>query len=62
MKTNSGNQLYTTLEVMNILKIGYLSLLRRIKRGELGAIKLGKEWRIPGSEITNFLKRQAAGK
>jgi len=58
MEASSNNQLYTTLEAMSILRIGYLSLLRRIKHSEIKAIKLGKQWRIPESEITAFLKRQ----
>lgn len=41
---------YTITEIISFLKIGYSTLLRKIKNKEIGAIKVGRGWRVSESE------------
>ena len=50
MKSRPEN-FYTVTETIAILKLGYTSLLRSIKRGDIKAAKIGNGWRIPESEL-----------
>lgn len=37
---------YTIYEVADVLKVHHNTIRRAIKRGEMKAIRIGKEWRI----------------
>lgn len=51
------NELYTPEEVKDILKLKSIdSIYRLIRRGQIQAIKLGKYWRIRGSDIERFIE------
>lgn len=42
---------YTTAEAARILKLSPITVERQIRRGELKAIKLGKEYRLLGRDL-----------
>ena len=43
--------IYTTQEAAKILKLNPVTVERQIRRGELMAIKLGKEYRLLGRDL-----------
>jgi len=49
------NSVYTSAEVMQILKISKSTFLRHIKSGVLRAAKVGGNYRILGSELLRIL-------
>lgn len=48
---------YTTEEALEILKVTQRTLYRYIKAGQIKAIKLGREYRITGEALKDFLER-----
>lgn len=42
---------YTTREAAKILKLSPITVERQIRRGELKAVKLGKEYRLLGRDL-----------
>lgn len=50
-------QLYTPQEIADILKIKKTTVYDMIKRGELGAVKMGKQLRVPDSDLKRFLNK-----
>ena len=42
---------YTTAETAKILKLSRVTIERQIRRGELKAIRLGKEYRLLGRDL-----------
>jgi len=59
MQLNLNQQFFTTTEVMNLLKIGYFPLLRRLKSGKIKAFRVGQRWRIPEEELKRYLESKA---
>ena len=51
------DQLYTPKEVGLALRISVVTVSRAIRDGKLVAFRVGGQWRIPGSEINNFIGR-----
>ncbi|UNC92397.1 helix-turn-helix domain-containing protein [Candidatus Contubernalis alkalaceticus] len=47
---------FTPQEVSKKLKVDVRTVYRWIKEGKLKALKAGKGWRIPESELTHFLE------
>ena len=53
---------YTVEEVAAILKCNDWETIRRmLKKGTLKGFKIGKEWRIKGSELEAFIAKQSGG-
>ena len=50
------DELLTTKEVLEILKISKLSLYRKIWAGEIKAYKLGRLWRFKREDIEKCLR------
>lgn len=48
----------TVQDVADVLRIHPRTLRRMIQRGELAAVKVGKEWRIPGNALDHLLSSQ----
>lgn len=48
-------KLYTTGEVMEILKVQRRTLYNYIKQGQLNGIKFGCTWRFTEEEVQRFL-------
>jgi excisionase family DNA binding protein len=51
-------QYYTLVDVCDMLKISDDTLVRMINTGEIGAIKVGRGWRIASDSIDRYLNRQ----
>lgn len=49
-------KLYTSDEVLEILKIKRRTLYNYIKDGQLNGFKVGKSWRFTEAEIQRFIK------
>mgnify|MGYP001606902133 CR=1 FL=1 len=49
------NEVYTTEEVRDFLKISESTIKRMLKRGIIKAYKVGGQYRIWGSEILNLV-------
>lgn len=47
-------KVYTTEEVMGVLKVSKRTLYNYIKAGQLKAFKVGKEWRITEEALRDF--------
>lgn len=52
-----GSELLTIKDVARLLKIKPDTLYRWVKRGQLPGVKIGKEWRIPRSDVEKFVGR-----
>ena len=50
-------KVYTTEEVLGILKVTKRTLYNYIKAGQIKAIKLGREYRITEDALKDFLER-----
>ena len=50
-------KVYTTEDALEILKVSQRTLYRYIKAGQIKAIKLGREYRITGEALREFLER-----
>lgn len=48
---------FSVEEVANMLKISRRYILKLIREGKFGAMKIGKEYRIPKSVLDSFLIR-----
>ena len=49
---------YTPREVGDILKVNYRKILDLIIIGQLSAIRVGRQYRIPASELEEYIERQ----
>lgn len=47
-------RVYTTEEVMGVLKVTKRTLYNYIKAGQLKAFKVGKEWRVTEDALREF--------
>ena len=45
------DEFYTIEELSKLLKVEHKTIRRAIKRGEIKAMKLGRQWRIRRSDI-----------
>lgn len=53
------NDFYTVEHVSKILNIHPKTIQRYIREGKLGAIKVGKGWRISGNDLSLFTERNS---
>ncbi len=56
MSSMESDQVLTSAEAMEYLKISKPTFLKYIREGKIKAIKAGKGWRILLSELNRFLK------
>ena len=52
----NGLKVYTVRESAEILKTSRQQIRRMIRGGELAAVKVGREWRIPEENLKEFLE------
>jgi excisionase family DNA binding protein len=52
-------ELYTTAEAAEILRMKPDSVARKIKRGQLAAVKVGKQWLIRKNTLNAMLQPSA---
>lgn len=50
-------ELYTLNEVEGFLKIKQRNLYNIIREGKIEALKVGREWRISGEALLDFIKK-----
>lgn len=48
-------KIYTVKELMELLKVGRLTLYNYIKGGQLHGFKVGQNWRFTEKEVQRFL-------
>lgn len=56
------NEIYTSEEAKEILKISASTMARLLKRGMIRAAKVGKQYRIPGREILRVVDPKLEGR
>ncbi len=52
-------ELYTTEEVSNILKIDVETTRKFIQQQRIKAYKVGREWRVKGEDLRDFINRES---
>lgn len=56
---NNMNELLTTRQVQEILKIDRITVYRMLQDGRLKGVKIGQQWRFPQSEVDRLLGRSS---
>lgn len=54
--TGSPGHLLTVAEVADLLRVSNMTVYRLIKAGQLGAIRVGKNYRIPQADLDDYLE------
>ena len=49
-------RVYTVKQAAEILQVSCHQIRKMIQHGELSAVKVGREWRIPSHALQGFLK------
>jgi excisionase family DNA binding protein len=62
MEEIKPNQVYTTREAQDFLKISTSTIKRLLKKGMIKAYKVGGRYRILGSEILNLISPEVESK
>lgn len=62
MSEIKANQVYTTAETQDLLKISPSTMKRLLKKGLIRANKIGKQYRIMGLEILRLLSPEVEQK
>jgi excisionase family DNA binding protein len=55
----SGDRLLTVAEVASVMRVSNMTVYRLIKSGELGALRVGKNYRIRSSDVDRYLTDRA---
>lgn len=56
-----SQRLLTVSEVAKAMRVSNMTVYRLIKGGQIGAIRVGKNYRIRTSEIDRYLRERAVG-
>lgn len=54
-----GEPLLTVGEVASVMRVSNMTVYRLIKAGQLGAIRVGKNYRIRRSDVDRYLNERA---
>jgi excisionase family DNA binding protein len=54
-----GEPLLTVGEVANMMRVSNMTVYRLIKSGQLGAIRVGKNYRLRRGDIEDYLAQRA---
>ncbi|MGH2829080.1 MAG: helix-turn-helix domain-containing protein [Actinomycetota bacterium] len=54
-----GDRLLTVSEVAELMRVSNMTVYRLIKAGSLGAIRVGKNYRIRESDVNRYLADRA---
>ena len=57
----SSDPFLTTEEVLDYLQINVRTIYRMVKRGDIPAVRVGRQWRFKKRDIDAFLAKQQAG-
>lgn len=55
----AGDRLLTVGEVASVMRVSNMTVYRLIKSGHLGAIRVGKNYRIRESDVNRYLSERA---
>ena len=55
---DAGLTVYSVRETAEILQTSCQQIRRMIRKGELSAVRVGREWRIPEETLRKFLNAQ----
>lgn len=58
MNTTDEFRVSTLGEVAKRLRVGWRTVARLVRTGELRAVKIGRTWRVPETAIQQFLARK----
>ena len=53
-----GDQLLTVAEVAGAMRVSNMTIYRLIKSGQLGAVRVGKNYRIRESDVDRYLSER----
>ena len=56
MGTGTPGPLLTVAEVADLLRVSNMTVYRLIKAGQIGAIRVGKNYRIPQADLDDYLE------
>lgn len=56
-----NSKLYTPEEVADMLKVKKQTVWKWLRQGILHGVKIGKLWRIPEKDLTEFLEKKKKG-
>ena len=56
-----GERLLTVSEVASAMRVSNMTVYRLIKGGNLGAIRVGKNYRIREGEVDRYLRERIVG-
>jgi putative molybdopterin biosynthesis protein len=61
MNDVNEQKIYNVEEAANLLRLSYRTIIRLIKKGNIRAAKLGRQYRISQDEIQRLLQQQLGG-
>jgi putative molybdopterin biosynthesis protein len=56
--TLADRPVYTLDEVAQLFESSWRTIYRLVQRGELRALRIGREWRVSRAEVTRFLNER----
>jgi excisionase family DNA binding protein len=56
-----GEKLLTVTEVAGAMRVSNMTVYRLIKAGQIGAIRVGKNYRIRAGEVDRYLRDRVVG-
>jgi excisionase family DNA binding protein len=57
-----GERLLTVAEVATMMRVSNMTVYRLIKSGQLGAIRVGKNYRIRETDVDRYLTERVVGR
>jgi len=61
MAEQNRNRFMTVAEVANLMRVSTMTVYRLIKGGELGAVRVGKSYRIREEDVDTYLNSRYLG-
>jgi excisionase family DNA binding protein len=58
-RTNPISRLLTVAEVANVMRVSRMTVYRLIRRGQLKAIRVGRNYRVRDDDLNGYLQEQS---
>lgn len=58
-RKDPGIALLTVAEVASVMRVSRMTVYRLIRRGELRAVRVGRNYRVREQDLTEYLETQA---
>lgn len=58
-RTDPISRLLTVAEVANVIRVSRMTVYRLIRRGQLKAIRVGRNYRVRSDDLNDYLESQA---